>query len=70
MATPNITRESLIDDLFRRMIDIEAKPQKEKDRAYVLDLLAEIANAVDGKRPAKPMKISKEALAQISRPSR
>jgi hypothetical protein len=62
-----LTREDLINDLFRQIINIENKPQNDKSRGYVLDLLAEIANAIDGKRPNKGMKISDEAIEHSSK---
>ncbi len=49
MATPKMTRESLIEELLREIASIDDKSIY--DRSYILDLVAEIANASDGKRP-------------------
>lgn len=61
-----LTREDLINNFFREIIDLEHKAGKDRDRAYVLDLLAEIACALNGERPGKPTQIDPAALESLA----
>jgi hypothetical protein len=51
------TREDLIDQYVDRILGQEGKPPEEVDRNYMIDLVAEVAGAVDGKKPLRPMRI-------------
>ncbi len=51
-ATPGLTRESLIEEYVRDVFAMENQEGSKPDRAYYLELIFQVARAVDGNKSA------------------
>ena len=58
-------RESIITRYVETVLAVEKKTDANFDRAYLLDLIADVAEAVDGKRIKKDPNASTEGLSEI-----